>query len=65
LEFEVNGRKVAQRAVRALAIVESFDVVVDFAARLAVVSEVTAVDQFEFEGAPEARWYLAGIPPVP
>ena len=38
----------------ALAIVEAFDVIEDFGARLGVRREVTAVDEVEFEAAPEA-----------
>src|SRR4051812_28346467 len=54
LVFEVNGRKIIQGTVSALAIVEGFDVIEDFGASLAVGSEVAAIDQFEFESAPEA-----------
>src|ERR1700690_3882179 len=54
MEFEVNGRKVVQGAVRALAIVESFDVVEDVATGLGVAGEGAAVDQLKLEGAPEA-----------
>ena len=45
---------VIQGAVSAVAIVEGFDVIEDFGASLAAGSEVAAIDQFEFEGAPEA-----------
>ena len=38
----------------ALAIVEAFDVIKDFAARLCASGEVAAVNEFQFKGAPEA-----------
>ena len=45
---------VIQGAVSALAIVEGFDVIEDLGASLAAGVEVAAIDQFEFESAPEA-----------
>src|ERR1035437_4805941 len=45
---------VTQRAMGALAIVEAFDVIEDLAARLGAGGEVAAVNEFQFEGAPEA-----------
>ena len=54
MEFEVNWRMIIQRAMRALAIVEGFNVIEDVGARLSAGEEVTAVNEFEFEGAPEA-----------
>ena len=45
---------IIQRAMGALAIVEAFDVIEDFAARLAVADKVAPINQFQFEGAPEA-----------
>ena len=38
----------------AVAIVKGFDVIEDFGTSLAAGSEVAAIDQFEFKGAPEA-----------
>jgi len=40
--------------VRALAIVEGFDVIEDEVRSLGAGVEETAIDQFQFEGAPEA-----------
>ena len=40
--------------MEALAVVAGFDVIEDGGAGLGVGGEVTAVDQFQFEGAPEA-----------
>src|SRR5206468_9520058 len=54
LEFEVNGRKVVQRAMGALAIVEGFDVIEDLGSSLGASAEAAAVNQLQFEGAPEA-----------
>ena len=45
---------VIQRAMGALAIVEGFDVIEDLAVSLGAGIKATAIDQFEFEGAPEA-----------
>ena len=38
----------------ALAIVEAFNVIKDLSARLGAGSEIVAVNEFQFEGAPEA-----------
>ena len=38
----------------ALAVVKAFDVIEDFGAGLAVAGKVAAIDEVEFEGAPEA-----------
>src|SRR5881628_2262084 len=45
---------VAQRAMGALAIVESFDVIEDFSSSLGASAETAAVNQLQFKGAPEA-----------
>src|ERR1017187_10757309 len=45
---------VTQCAMGALAIVKALDVIKDLAARLGAGGEVAAVNQFQFEGAPEA-----------
>ena len=52
--FERGWGQEGQGAVMALPIVEGSDVVEERGAGLGVVREVAAVDQFEFEGAPEA-----------
>ncbi len=38
----------------ALAVIEDFDVVEDFGSGLGSAGEIASVDQFQFEGAPEA-----------
>src|SRR4051812_6320063 len=43
-----------QRAMDALAIVECFDVIEDLCTSLSTVIKATAINQLEFEGAPEA-----------
>jgi hypothetical protein len=53
-EFEIGWGKAAEGGVDALAIIERLDVVEDGGAGLAVGGEVAAVDELEFEGAPEA-----------
>src|SRR5216110_275504 len=45
---------VTQSAVSALAVVEAFDVVEDLHASVGAGLEGTAIDQLQFEGAPEA-----------
>ena len=54
LGFEVNWGKIVQGAVSALAIVKAFDEFKDVLAGLGAGGELAAVNQFEFEGAPEA-----------
>ena len=54
MEFEVNGRKIAQGTMGALTVIEGFDVIEDGGAGFQVVGEGLAVNQFEFESAPEA-----------
>src|SRR5271169_4628413 len=45
---------IVQRAMGALAIVERFDVVEDLGSGLGESVKATAIDQFQFEGGPEA-----------
>src|SRR5437762_8710171 len=45
---------VAQCAMSALAVIEGFDVIEDLHASLVAGFEATAIDQLQFEGAPEA-----------
>ena len=53
MEFEVNGRKVVQGAVRAMSVVEGFDVIENGGASLLAGEKLGAINQFEFQGAPE------------
>jgi hypothetical protein len=53
LDFEVNGRTVAERTVQASAVVKHFYKIKDGLAGLLSGFEVAAVDQFLFERAPE------------
>src|SRR6185503_12153388 len=51
---EVNRRTVAQRTMGTVAIVEAFDVIEDLRASLGAGFKATAIDQLQFECAPEA-----------
>ncbi len=53
LGFEVNGRPVVQGAVNAFTIIEGFDVIEDGQAGLVAGLELGAVEEFDFQGAPE------------
>ena len=52
--MDSHDEKVVERAVGALAVVKAFNVIEDFSACLAVADKVSAIDEVEFEGAPEA-----------
>src|SRR5581483_4570761 len=54
LIFKVHRAEMAQGAVQPLTVVEALDVIEDLASRLAAGGELSAVNQFQFEGAPEA-----------
>ena len=53
-EFELREKKASEGGVAALAVVEDLDEVEDLGSGVPVAGEPAAVDQFEFEGAPEA-----------
>lgn len=52
--FEICWGLVIESTVEALAVVEGFAVIKEGASRLAMGGEDLSIDQFEFEGAPEA-----------
>jgi len=52
--FEVIRGKEIKGAMKALRIIEAFDVIEDGGACLVVIGKLPTIEQFPFEGAPEA-----------